>query len=897
MVISMLLATTVIVHASVPREVNGVGDVQAIFNGNFNGNGRGSGDAELAPLALNGARAFFLVNGNPNWRKAESGLEAKLGRKPTPDEVCEAWSAQDFRETLPAEIGRPTTTQQWQLRYFPNSGITNDIAFHVDLTPALVKHPGKSREIMGETLQAIRRTAPYLGRDLYWFFANEPNYPNWTWYYKSIDDAVSGWIRQYDNLAEWEEKGGVEGFRQIGPCIASASFFSWTGYDKWVLRPLAEVCHPLDIFQYHVYYIGADWHFAWFSMLQSDAERLGRPRPRSFVTEANHCLWWEGWGGERCRWFADQLMMELANPDKFMFFSIHMAIHRWCSDLLVQDGKNPDGSSRWKLSEVGELFRAFAPVRGKAFDCTSDDPSLKAFAARPDARTLVLALWNRGDGRSAKLDIRGLKGNVTGVETRSLRVLGDGEVSCTNSFGTAVGSVEIKRDELKVLVFRCDTETSYEKPLGSRDYYVTDLTRRFVARPLRTAFTLAKPPVAGERAYLRLGVQCNDGLYARGFAVKVNGKSFPVRYSATRRNLFEFPLDGVTLGADNDLEIADVDSPLTVLFASVVLREEKVPLPACVPDGISASAVGGGNCIVGARVFDGDDADVVVRVENNGTSPVRGALDVAYPKEFSGPSSVPFALKPDCVQRLRLRVKACATGDFGTKEIRIAVRTPEREPILLRPTFRVETSHAVVRSDALDWNRAAPALCSKSGSKTSFLWSSKGLAFRSVLSEADAARFRKEGLRVSVDYSDKRDKDWISPANRVSTKHDFRISSKGTVDVVRWAPGRFGKTEQVSFPAGKFLEISTGSGDGSDAGLDLESDEEDANTGSGPIVLTGILLWNRTDKRGVIPRPFVGLPIALDLRFGDGLSLLDGVRRDLAPAALPTFRLQSSENP
>lgn len=703
MIAALLLAATVSVHADRPQSFNGYTEIQGVFNANFNGEGGDSPTEQIRALELNGARLFLNYMGNwIAYTRKWPAENAKDPKRLTDAERRAMWKAwldlPDAFVSISNAIARSRGGQDFTMKAVTRYGITNHVAFHMTIGSAVdtANFPAESCRFLKAETDAIVANNPALkGRDNWFFFECEPNYGHWAGRFETTYDAVSAWIRQYDNLEAFAEKE-IPDFKISGPCVASGNFFTREGYRQWGSRVVRDVKNPMTRFVYNAYYIGPMSHFSWFSMLQNEAENARGVRPRGTVAENNHCTWWSDHAGERSKWFIQQLFMLLENPDKWDGVSVHMGAFRGqCSDLMVPDKADPR-NWKWKLTELGEHFMQLRDLRGTNLHVANHDGTLKAFAALKSPQLLTLAVYNPTTRRRTfEPRLKGLTGAVTGVRIRSIHCRDTARVAFDERQAAALADAyALEPDEMLILGCSLDRPQALGAPVCQRDFYGQDTGDKTILAPWKTTVPGPKALPTRCRAFLRLGVVDADLLYSRGFTVRFNGRPLKLRYADAPREpgvflctYHEFPLDGIPVRPSNDLAFEDLENQVSILFASLVVREELEEVrPPHVPK-IGALFAPPGRTFYGdvkeSALESGSRRMLTLVLDNTEPTPAVYDVRLTYTPGLEGPAARRVSLKPDSRKVVDLPL-VCKGQRAATDEcVTATVSCPGRETVML----------------------------------------------------------------------------------------------------------------------------------------------------------------------------------------------------------------------
>lgn len=699
------------VYADRPQTYNGWGEVQGIFNANFNGEGGESALEEIQKLELNGARLFLNFMGgwigyDKKWKK-DKGIDEKA--KLTDEQRHEMWGdwlKRDYSTSLSNSIARSRGGQDWTMRRVTDFGITNHIAFHMTIGSPVdtMKWPELSCNYLKHQTDAIIANNPALkGQDNWFFFECEPNYGHWSGRFKTTYDAVTAWIKQYDNLEAFAEKH-IPDFKISGPCVASGGFFNREGYKQWGSRVVRDVKNPMKRFIYNEYYMGPMSHFSWFSMLQSEAEQVRGVRPRGYVAENNHCTWWTDHAGERSKWYIQQMFMLLENPDKWDGVSVHMGAFRGqCSDLLVPDKTNPR-AWKWKRTELGEHFALCKDIRGKNLYVANHDARLRAFATLKDANTVVLAVYNPStENLKFAPEFKLGAGKITGVTKRTIWAADTAKVE----FGEAeepelLKEYALRPDEMYIFTCRTDAPQKLGAEVTQRDFYAKGMYNKTIMKDHYTTVKGPEKNPAKYRAFLRMGVADPDQLDSRGFTVRFNGKAYKARWAdaAWEPGVFlcyylDIPLEGAAVKPENELSYENVEHSANILFTSLVVKEELEDVKPPKPDKIGFNLTPPGRIFYGdlreRTIKGGDTQTLTLILDNTAEKEATYNVQLDYTEGFEGPKSYKVKLGPDSRQLIDVPVK-CVTTSAESREDKVTVRvTAKGREAVVRTTARLKS--------------------------------------------------------------------------------------------------------------------------------------------------------------------------------------------------------------
>jgi hypothetical protein len=582
-------SVTVRVRPGLTHEVNGYDTVQPIFGGCVNGTTDGRVPELARDLILNTCREYFWpldwsnLPGNPPpktpWAAQQYGGES-LSRADAL-KAWDRWYAQDFARNMATVFAkRPWEGMLKQLELFRQWGVTRHLIFHDNVDGSALRHPQDVDRFYDAYVSAIERNAPWLSAD-FLQPTNEPNYPWWSGQFADTREAVAAWISVFNQLDGYLRRRHPETVL-LGPCVASETMFSWSGWRGWTLPILEGVTHPMEYYNYHMYDIGPHAHLAWLGMLQAQAQLLGHARPQGALTEFNYELDKPADArGERFRWFAEQLFAAMANPDKIglceMFILCDARQGGFDNEaaMLYQDaGKLVPSSVYW-------LYWALSEARGRMLhaDCPADaGVQVLASASAPDE--LAVSLFNdTGAPRTVTVDPGLAAGTeVKGVAARFALVEGGRLSHGTKDLAAAADPVQVSLEPGEVMAVRWELGGPVRQDGVIRD---AESYAPIADRPFTDAlhFEVQAPQAAGT-ACLRLGVFSDDLLAARGLTVRVNGHGTSVSWQDAPRGvgdppgtyLVDVPLQAGWLQPENSIDLIGDGARYRLMFASLVVR-------------------------------------------------------------------------------------------------------------------------------------------------------------------------------------------------------------------------------------------------------------------------------------------------------------------------------------
>lgn len=598
------LETTVIVHPTTIRATGGFDTVQGLFGGNVNGQSRGQADELLRELRLNTSRLHMWPNiyGAPKDMQApiSPAYAAQFGdgggwQKPLPaDQVQAAWDRWfklDFDAFLVPLIRKGASepdsgSMESQLALQKSWGSVSNIVFYTEnrMDSNAVRHADDAARYFDRYLTAIKQSAPWLEVA----FAELTNEPNYSWWVNSFPDeksAVDGWITLF-NAVDARLKDTHPKTRLLGPCLADCTFFSWGGWKTWTVPALAGVTRDLDDFDYHNYGTSAVSQLAWMSMLQAQAEALGRHRPRAVVTEMNDG-WELGKAGNKYEWWAEQLFYGLENPDKYRIFNYFMTAWK-CGNGKGEAGNLVSwNGSAFVPTDTYWLFKALRSHRGSIREVEAAGiTDLKVIASSPQDDTLTVSLFNN-TGRPVRVHLRsGLpaKARITGL-TRTSVGRHDGQVRHAEESLPPVVDLDANLPAMGVQSFVWKLESQDLASTGrlTRTEFFSPVVNTVFSSAMSVPVALPRKPREDETVVLRFAVACDDVLSTSGLLLAVNGHAVPVAWADAPREqersirslwLLEVPIPREWMSTTNGIELSGITVEHRLMFLSLVCNQQ-----------------------------------------------------------------------------------------------------------------------------------------------------------------------------------------------------------------------------------------------------------------------------------------------------------------------------------
>lgn len=746
---------TVIVNPDVIRQYGDYNTVQPIFNGNVNGSDYGAANALVRELNLNGARAFLWPRLEKPYPKTPWAA-AQFGGKPIrKEEVMEArkeWFRQDFPKTVPAGFlnkkGNWANAQFQQLQIFKDINLSENIVFHSQIDAGSRFYPERVNAYYSAYIKAIRKYAPWI--KTFWIQnTNEPNYPWWSGEFDDPRESVKAWIQVYNSLDSFLRKNHPD-VKVLGPVLAASSTFNWQDFNLWTKPVLAGAKNPLDIYNYHLYDIGAWSNLAWMSMFQAEAERIGRIRPRAYVSEIAYALGKKGNDGDLIHWTAQQLFTALENPDKIHALSWHLLVFDWFNNtnIIFKDRTR----KTYAPGALFYLYRTLRYLRGTTvYVSPSANPALRGIAAMPDAKRLTLALFNDGrepltvtpapvfSAKPASLTVQ----SVIPSERSLYRY------STENLSPDTLRPISLAPGEVRSFEWTFSTPLKRpSKTLRQQEFYAP-AAGDFFNEAISATIRLPKEPSANEHCFLRLGIYTDDKLYAEGGSIILNGKTFPVRWNQASQDVetvdnawfFEIPVPAGLVKKENTFSIQVRDTDYKLMFASIICRAE--------PDAATAQKAAG-NAIAwrNAEIFatsqplgrlaHGEKKEYRIKLENNTMKSIEYQVEITVPNGVTpaGSSRERVTIPAGGKKLLKRKLEAVSDGMVNTREIlaRISaqgMRTKELKSALAIYPYR-EARYSSQTPTEKQWSTvpAVPFRKENIGSETKLLWNEKNLFFR-----------------------------------------------------------------------------------------------------------------------------------------------------------------------
>ena len=769
------------------RKYGNYNAVQPIFNGNVNGSDYGAANALVRELNLNGARAFLwpklpLPYPHTPWAASQ------FGRTPIPREkVAEErrkWFAQNFNETVPASFrnrkGEWRSAQFQQLQIFKSINLPVNIVFHSQLDAGARFHLERVNAYYTAYINAIRTHAPWIKQ--FWIqHTNEPNYPWWSGEFESTKESVKAWLDVYNSLNR-HLRSHHPGVKLLGPTLASSATFNWHDFNLWTKPVLAGTETPLEFYNYHLYDIGAWSHLAWISMFQAEAERIGRIRPRAYISETAYSLGKSGIDGDLIRWTAQQLFTALENPDKIYALSWHMLVFDWFNytNILFKDRKN----KTYTPGANFYLYRTLRNLRGRTIYTTpSANPMIRKIATMKDASHLTLAIFNDSEESSTFQPIFRFSVPPSALTVQSIRPTG------RNSYCYSMEKVDPSAiDKLLTLApgeIR-SMEWTFSKPLPpakktlvQREFYAPTVAA-FFNDSIETEIRLPEPPAKNEQCLLRFGVYTDDKLYAEGAQLQFNGSTFPIRWNQARADVemsdhswfFEIPLPPGLVRKENKFSLRVGDTDYKLMFASIVCREEP---DADAAEKAAEEAIAWRRSELFAtvrspeRLSDGETGKYRLKLENNTNKTISIRSELTFPKGIvsSRPLTETRSIPSGKAEILEYSIKAVSDGSADSREIIASLSAPGMRSRKIRSSITIYPVHRALHSSGTPseerWNaiQGIPFQQGNISGTVKLLWNEEYLFYRVLASgpfkpEAPAtidSFFAKDVLEFFLDLS------------------------------------------------------------------------------------------------------------------------------------------------
>ncbi|MBN1557874.1 MAG: hypothetical protein JW951_06985, partial [Lentisphaerae bacterium] len=584
-----------------------------VFGITANGWTRGDAAEAVRALNLNSGRAYLWPFADSRWRREHEDFAPP---PVTPGAVQQyGHSGGVSAEDVPAQFARffdqdlEALMQSWweraagsgqalQTGLFARWGITNGLVYHPGgaLDDGLMRaFPAGLNAFFDAYIGVIRRNNPDLDMDFVQL-SNEPNYAHFTWPFRSQREAAEAWIEIFNRL-DAHLRETHPGTRLLGPCLASGTFFSWGGWQDWTEPLLEGAAFPLSHYNYHCYDEGAYTHLAWQEMLQARADALGRPRPRAVVTEMNYRL--DRGAPEdnrrRVRWWAQHLFTALEHPDKADIYNYFLAAFRkfTASNLFHKE----DGE--WKANDTYWLYWTLADLRGRLlYAGPVGDRRLRVAAAAPASDRIVAAVFNDADvPRKIRLVPAGPFADVLAAAETQWRFaryddvlgpIGHGEAPAVSENGVLYAV--LAPGEVRTASWKLPRPIEPRETVHRHSFY-SPVTGAAFEDSLTVPLATPRPPTERESVWLRVGVNGDDLLRARGLRFAMNGWNEAVYWNEAPPQVdtgqrtdwwIELPLDRNTIRRENALHLSHADAPYRLMFAAVVYREH--------PDAASARA-------------------------------------------------------------------------------------------------------------------------------------------------------------------------------------------------------------------------------------------------------------------------------------------------------------------
>lgn len=586
------------------RQVGGISEVQPIFGGNVNGSTPAEADDLVRALNLNSSRVHLWpdVYGVPAayrapvtpWYGAQHGWKS-LSR----EEALAAWDRWyqlDFDSIIDdaARQGINASRGMYsQLKQFQKWGSSRNIVFFSNhrIDGSADRHPKGVNNYFHGYIEAVRKHSPWV--DIAFVqLSNEPTYGWWTGQFGSTQEAVQTWIRVFNRADDYFHRNYSD-IVLLGPCLASDTFFSWSGWKTWTVPVLKEATHPLKYFNYHNYESGSYTQLAWMEMLQAQADILGRPRPQAVVTEMNRGVNWAVSEG-KFAWWAQHLFTALDHPDKYHLISYFLlnwgrkhALGNLISDV---DGRMVPTDTYWLYWVLRQTRGAMCPVQA-----TPNDSAIKVFACRPKDNQFVISLLNNSSRQAHVVVDPGLaNGTAVGKVSRYYAHPAGGIIRHdeeTLPSNVAQCTLNVPPGGVESIVWELAKPLApIARTLVEEQFYAPMVAQQF-SKDITTSITLPRLPRDDETVALRFAVSTDDGLGAQGITLRFNKHDIPVAWNdapseaadrPSNVRWMQVPLDRSWVEKENQLVLIP-DTSYRLMFASLVLSQQ--------PDARSAAAI------------------------------------------------------------------------------------------------------------------------------------------------------------------------------------------------------------------------------------------------------------------------------------------------------------------
>ncbi|MFZ2655731.1 MAG: sugar-binding protein, partial [Victivallales bacterium] len=583
--------------------VNGFGEVQNIFGCMSQGKSGERAVQEARALNLNSGRVIVswlstIPLPTSPWYAQQFNRKKFVPADKIPEE-WEKWYQQDFPKTtdmrfvyMCAGIAKDPTDlygglgEVYQLGLFKRWGIANNLILcnPMSFDGYADQHPAEANLALESFWKSFRKYFPDVKVRFLQPF-NEPNYPWWAGQFATAKESVDTWLRVFNRFSQHMKKQAPE-VSVIGPCLASSAFFSFSDWDTWTLPFLKDDGHPVQYFNYHCYEPGAYMHLAWLEMLQAQGESLRKTRPRAVITEMQYKVAFPERTPEiqkeRFIWWAQQLFMALANPDKldiinyFEFFD--KALFK--GEMMIEKG------AELVPADVYYLYWVLADTRGKMiYEEKPGDPSVRAFACSPSKNQLVVSVFNDSpqDKKITVYPVGMVPGNAD-VHLRSAFYADGVLVHVEEPLTSKEGGLLLTLAPYGVYSIRWDLKGKSIAPsrtLDETEFYSPTANTAF-KDTLELSIPATRDPKGTETVRLRLALHSDDILFAEKVTVDLNGRKIPLfmddsaqELTAASRNTWYFsvPVARSLIGKENKLSLSDADANYKLMFASLAYEE------------------------------------------------------------------------------------------------------------------------------------------------------------------------------------------------------------------------------------------------------------------------------------------------------------------------------------
>ena len=582
--------------------VQGYTEVQPIFGATVNGGSWGRAVEQVKALNLNSARAYLW---SPQWWHEAPDRFVELPRTPgdiaqhglregesppTRQETAARWErfySQDFAPLLKQwfrDLHGRGNAQTRQLGYFSLWGLTDNLIFSRNVDGMALDNPEGVKRFYDAYIEMIKWANPELSVDFVQPH-NEPNYRSWLWAFDSEAEAALAYVDLFNVLDPYIRKEHP-GTKMLGPCVASSEVCSWSGWDIW-FKPMIEGTEiPIEEINYHNYHHGAYDHLAWMQMIQAHAEAIGRPRPRSVVTEMNYDASSSN-HVHRAHWWAQQFFTAFEHPDKHAMFNYFLLAFdgRWNhANLLRAAGEGFEPTPAywlwWTLAWTRGESRYVEPI---------DLGDFMAFASMPEADQLVISIFNDSDAaRRVRLRTGLSTGDIARIDHRHVAFEADkAEHGQRTIDPTPSPTLTVPPMGVQSVRFNLRRDRNATDSLAVEEFYSPTTAAEF-EDDLAVGIPVARAPTPSETVTLRVGIYSDDVLFARGLTAVLNGQRHelewdqapPQREAEGRQRTFwwmEVPVSRESIRRDNELVLAEPDTNYRLLFASLAYREHPDP--------------------------------------------------------------------------------------------------------------------------------------------------------------------------------------------------------------------------------------------------------------------------------------------------------------------------------